>query len=159
MRLITGLLLLCFCSWGVAQDAHDHDHSIYHAFIENKGQWNDDVYFMTKFNGGNLWVEKGRFFYHFQDFTEYQASHAALNKKVIPETLTYKQHALYTELIGANLSNDVIKKEPTSHYYNYFIGNNQSKWVNDVRGYHAITVTNVYDQIDLHFIEKHEELK
>lgn len=159
MRLVAGLLLLCFCSWGVAQDVHNHDHSIYHAFIENKGQWKEDVYFMTKFNGGNLWVEKGRFFYHFQDFSEYQASHAALNKKVIPESLTYQQHALYTELIGVNLSNDVIKKEPTAHYYNYFIGNDQSKWVNDVRGYHSITVANIYDQIDLHFIEKHEELK
>lgn len=159
MRLIASLLLLFICSWSAAQDVHDHDHSIYHAFIENKGQWNDDVYFMTKFNGGNLWVEKGRFFYHFQDFSEYQASHAALNKKIIPETLTYKQHALYTELIDANPSNEVIKMEPTSHYYNYFIGNDQSKWVNDVRGYHGITVKHIYDQIDLHFIEKHEELK
>lgn len=35
----------------------EHSHSIHHAFIENKGQWDEQVLFKSRFEGGNLWIQ------------------------------------------------------------------------------------------------------
>ena len=33
-----------------------------HYFIENKGQWDEQVLFKSSFKGGNLWVQKSKLF-------------------------------------------------------------------------------------------------
>jgi gliding motility-associated-like protein len=152
------LILIClFAAKTFAQEFH-HDHSIHHAFIENKGQWPEQVLFKSTFHGGNLWVEQGRILFHLQDFTEYRRFHANLTQDA-PEELTYTQDLVKLRFPGANRVTRIDKKEKAPHYYNYFIGKDESRWASNVGAYSEFVLHDFYDGIDLRFVEKDEELK
>lgn len=150
------LCLLLISFFGNTQEVHHH-HSIHHSFIENKGQWGENVLFKTKFQGGNLWVEQGKMMFHLQDFSRLQAYHA--NPKSGEDVSSFNQTLLHLNFPGANKVASIQKEHPTRVYYNYFIGNDESKWTSDVRGYGEATLENFYDGIDLKLIEQQEELK
>ena len=148
------LLFLSF--YGVAQEVHHH-HSLPHSFIENKGQWDEDVLFKTKFLGGNLWVEQGKMMFHIQDFSLLQAYHA--NPKSGVDVSKHNQTLLHLNFPGANKVTSIQKEHKTDVYYNYFIGNDRSKWASEVHGYGEAILEDFYDGIDLKLLEQREELK
>ena len=74
VRLI--IVFLCVLAVNLVQGQEiEHEHSIHHAFIENKGQWKNEVLFKTKFSGGNLWIQQHKFVFHLQDFSALKAIH------------------------------------------------------------------------------------
>src|SRR5690554_6730079 len=82
-----------------------HEHSVHHAFIENKGQWAEHVLFKNKIDGGNMWVEQGRVLFQLQDFTMLQAAH--LGKSKIEENLTYREKLVELEFVDALKVNQI----------------------------------------------------
>ena len=60
-------ITLLMVSSGLYAQEIEHAHSAHHAFMENKGQWNSQVLFRSRFEGGNLWVQQRKFFFHLQD--------------------------------------------------------------------------------------------
>lgn len=151
------LFCLLFLSFhGVAQEVHHH-HSLPHSFIENKGQWDEDVLFKTKFLGGNLWVEQGKMMFHIQDFSLLQAYHA--NPKSGVDVSKHNQTLLHLNFPGANKVTSIQKEHKTDVYYNYFIGNDRSKWASEVHGYGEAILEDFYNGIDLKLLEQREELK
>lgn len=128
-----------------------------HSFIENKGQWGENVLFKTKFQGGNLWIEQGKMMFHLQDFSRLQAFHA--NPTDGEDVLTFDQTLLHLNFPGANNVTSIKKDHKTDVYYNFFHGNVESKWASEVYGYGEATLENFYDGIDLKLIEQLEELK
>lgn len=153
------LLFLLLLVSGKSLNAQEitHDHSIHHAFIENKGQWNDDVFFKAHFEGGNLWVEQGRLLYHLMDYSKLHAYHADPKSGV--DVNEFRQLALNVNFVNANKVSKIEKSHETKAYQNYFIGNDKSKWVSDVHGYGEATLNDLYDGIDLKLIEKESVLK
>ncbi len=147
-------LLLTFC--GISQEVN-HNHSVFHSFIENKGQWGEDVLFKTKFTGGNLWIEQGKMIFHLQDFSRLQAFHA--NPKDGEDVLTFNQTLLHLNFPGSNKVTSIKKDHQTSVYYNYFLGNIESKWASEVHGYGEAILEDFYSGIDLKLIEQKEVLK
>jgi gliding motility-associated-like protein len=147
-------LLIGFCS--LSQDI-SHNHSIHHAFIENKGQWNESVLFKSRLNSGNLWVEQGRFLFQLQDFTDAGLNHGVQSRR--NQSALAKER--YIELLfwGANEVKTIDLAEPTSAYYNYYIGNDPSKWASGVHGYGEAVLHDLYDGIDLKLIENELQLK
>lgn len=141
---------------GWAQEIH-HYHSIQHAFIENKGQWKEDVLFKSNFQGGNLWVEQGKMLFHLQDFSQLQAYHA--NPKDGKNVTNFPQTVLHLNFPGSNKVTEIEKSHATSAYYNYFIGNDKEHWASDVHGYGEAVLKDFYTNIDLKLIEEREELK
>lgn len=135
----------------------EHDHSIHHAFIENKGQWQEDILFKSRFDGGNLWVQQKKFVFHIQDYSAMLDAHIA--KKDAKEEPVIKQTVLHVNFPDANRVEDIVKSKGTRSYYNFFIGNDESKWASEVRGYGEALMKEFYDGIDLKLIEEHEELK
>lgn len=157
MKTILLLFLLVFSTFGAwSQEVH-HPHSIHHAFIENKGQWDDQILFKSKFEGGNLWVQQHKMLFHIQDYSAMQGLHA--NVDGANQELTDKQTVVHLNFLGSNEVYEVVKVDPTSNYYNYFLGNDQNKWASDVRGYSEARLNNLYDGIDLQLIEDQEQLK
>lgn len=150
------LLTLFFLKTGFSQEV-SHNHSIHHAFIENKGQWKESVLFKSKFDGGNLWVEQGRFLFHLQDFSQVEEfHHKPVSEDVVPET---KQRLVELLFRGANDIISIEKFNKSTTYYNYFIGSDKSKWASDVHGYGEAILGDLYDGIDLKLIEQEEQLK
>lgn len=156
MKLLVLTLFSVFLLSGAAQEV-EHQHSIHHAFIENKGQWDRNILFKTHFRGGNLWVQQGKILFHLQDFSEFQKAHG--NPLVNASAVTYRQEVVHLNFEGSNKITNITKGAPTSHYYNFFLGNDRQKWANDVRGYSEATLHELYNGIDLKLIEQQEQLK
>ena len=77
-----------------------HDHSILHSFIENKGQWHEQVLFQSKFDGGNMWVQQKKMVFHLQDFSGMHEVHA--NFKEVKNPKQNRQTVVHLNFIGAN---------------------------------------------------------
>ena len=80
MKKTIALSLLIITSFSFGQEI-EHSHSILHSFVENKGQWDNRILFMSKFDGGNLWIQQNKFVFHLQDLSEMQEAHGNFNLK------------------------------------------------------------------------------
>lgn len=136
----------------------EHPHSIHHAFIENKGQWDPAVLFKSHFQGGNLWVQQGKLVFHLQDYSAYQKAHGNFNMRESGAD-RYRQTVVHLNFVGSSPIQSITKSAPSTDYYNFFLGNDRSKWASDVHGYSEATLHNLYAGIDLKLIEEQEQLK
>ena len=143
------LILLCLIGFLSPAQKIEHDHSLQHAFIENGGQWKDDVLFKANFQGGNLWVEQGKMMFHLQDFSKLQQYHASPKDGV--DVSEFNQTVLHVNFPGSNEVTSIDKTEPTEAYFNYFLGNDESRWASNVHGYGEAVLNDFYDGIDLKF--------
>lgn len=124
-------------------------------FVENKGQWDKQVKFMT--NAGN-----GAFFLQNKGFTILQhdakdiervihknqgrnAASAALDRRML------RSHAYAVQFIGANENPEIIPDRPLPSVNNYFIGNDKSKWAGNCKIYGGVTYKNVYPNVDVRY--------
>ena len=158
MRIRFLLLFAVLFMTGTSWSQHiEHDHSIHHAFIENKGQWGDNVLFKSKFEGGNLWVEQGRFLFQLQDHSDVSTNHGKVDSKKTSALAKER----YIELLfwGANDVTEIDASLASKEYYNYFKGNDHSKWATNVHGYGEAILHDLYDGIDMKLIENELELK
>jgi len=123
-------------------------------FIENKGQFNTNVQFQLNHNAGNLYFNNNSVTYQlFQRDKLYQVKHNKTNNGLI------NGHVYKTEFIGANTNTEIIGKEKKSHYYNYFLGSDSTKWSSNNPIYKVLNYTNLYPGIDLIYYEKNSHLK
>ena len=125
-------------------------------FIENKGQWDKEVKFMS--NAGN-----GAFFLQNKGFTVLQYDPKDLEKFVdkmhghaLPQALAKEEkllhsHAYKVEFLNANNNAEIIPDRSLPSVNNYFIGNDKSKWATDCHIYKGITYKNVYPNIDIRY--------
>lgn len=135
-----------------------YEHSPYYSFIENKGQWHNDVFFNSKIEGGNMWVEQGRVLFHLQDYSMLEEAHFA-SKKLSDDVITFKEKVVELKFLNSKTITQVEKGGKTEHYYNYFIGDDPNKWTYDVRGYNEFVLKEIYDGIDIKYIEQEKVLK
>ncbi len=161
MLRLQRIILVCFvfitgASWGQEVDVPQGDYE----FFENKGQWPNGVLYRAKLPSGSIWLEQGRILYHFMDYSELQHSHANpeySNHK--NDSLVFQQDLIAASFVGANLNVTTSKKYQTAYYNNYFLGNNEQHWATGVYGYHHITYHELYNGIDLLFLEQEGALK
>ncbi len=131
-------------------------HSSY-SFMENKGQWNEDILFKSSFKGGNLWIQRNKFLFHLKDFQKLRKNHVNLGNPDL--TAEDKQHVVHLNFKNSTEIKRVSKKNPSSEYYNFFLGNDSSKWASNVQSYTEATLHDLYLGIDLHVLQEDEQLK
>ncbi len=158
LRFALFLYLLLVAFSGKSQEL-TYAHSVHHAFIENKGQWGDHVFFKNKIEGGNMWVEQGRVLFQLQDYSELNEAHFSKKELNNEKDLTYKEKLIVLEIVDALKVNKVEKKGATDHYFNYFMGKNESKWASEVRAYDEFVLKEIYKGIDVRFIEQEKQIK
>jgi len=159
MKLLRLIFFSSFILLSILAKAQEisHDHSIFHAFIENKGQWNDRVLFKSKFDGGNLWVQQNKFVFHLMDHSSVKELHGnPKDNNLIP---SIPQTVVHLNFEGSSEVTQIEKREKTQAYYNYFIGNDQNKWASVVHGYGEASLKDLYPGIDLELIEENGSLK
>lgn len=156
-QLLFLTVLLCLNSW--TQEVHNHQHSIQNAFVENKGQWEEPVLFKANMDGGNLWIQQGKLVYHLMDFSAYTAAHGGHAKQIEENAVNFNQTVVHLNFLNANKVTNNTKLKETSTYYNFFKGSNKSKWVGNVSAFDEIVLNEIYDGIDLRFIENGHDLK
>lgn len=121
-------------------------------FIENKGQWHDDVLFLCRMGGLDAWITKYGVNYNFYK-VERKDNHSFVCEKqnTSVDDKTILGHRVLFELQGGNLNPIPEGRHKQEGYHNYFIGNNPSKHATHVGLYKEVWVKNVYDGIDMRY--------
>ncbi|HEY0067428.1 MAG TPA: SBBP repeat-containing protein, partial [Flavisolibacter sp.] len=125
-------------------------------FIENKGQWDSQVKFRSEVAGG-------AFFIHNNGFTVLQHNPADW-KRILDkshhhdhppedtrESHTLRSHAYRVEFVDGNGTPAISAEKPIITQNNYFVGNDPSKWASGCRIYQAVTIKNIYPNIDVRY--------
>ena len=136
-------------------------------FIENKGQWPQEVKYLCRTNGMNAWITAQGVVYDYyqiirdenaaatQDRLRDGKSPASLvRERHEQENTRIKGHVVRALLQGANARTartNAIAKGQRDGYCNYFIGNNPAKWASFVSLYNEIEVQGVYSGIDVRY--------
>ena len=124
-------------------------------FIENTGQWPDQVLFKSSVQGGNIWLEKKGILYQFSDHGNHYHAHSDKSH----ESEGARQQLVYAKFIEPNAHFEIETEYPGSTYYNYYLGNDRSKWTSGNRSFNRIKYKNLYNGVDLVFFEKNLDLK
>lgn len=129
--------ILLILSYNTTIYAQEFNNSFAHnklLFIENKGQWKDEIKFLAQKNNLNLIVTNQGLIY---DFFELQAENIS------------RRNVISMELVGSNSQKQVSGYKPIDVYYNFFRGNDESKWAVKCKSYDEVVMNNVYNNIDL----------
>jgi len=154
LKKLLNILLLFTCVSSFAQISHIE-------FIENKGQWNDNVVFKAHLPGGNLYLEDDAITYQFydeQDMARFHDLHHHAIQDPKPQDYFMSFHAFKIKFLNAQ-TDKISATEPVSDYVNYFLGNDKSKWASNVKKYRKTTYNNIYFNTDLKFYLEENYLK
>lgn len=130
-------------------------------FVENKGQWENNILYKAQIPGGSLYLENNKLTYQFlkeDDIIKIDDLHHGFVSNPTHQDSIINIHAFNVEFIDA-LTPIVSAKVPRTNYNNYFIGNDTSKWAGGVKKYEQIHYLNIYNKIGLKFYLKDNFLK
>ena len=132
-------------------------------FIENKGQWNDNVKFQGDLNNGAFFLTAKGFTvlqHKADDMQQLRDSHHPKIQSEIPSsnTITLHSHAYEVTFLNASTPT-IISNEAISSYNNYFIGNDPSKWAGNCKIYQEIIYKNIYPGIDVKYYSANNKIK
>ena len=127
------------------------------SFMENKGQWDDDILFKSSFKGGNLWVQRNKFLFHLQDFQKLRKSHGTVTS--IDTNIRNLDHLLYLSFKNSSKVKNTHKDNCSKEYYNFFLGNDKNRWTSDVHSYTSVELFEIYKGVNLRLIQEDEQLK
>ncbi|MGB0840019.1 MAG: PKD domain-containing protein, partial [Chitinophagales bacterium] len=129
-------------------------------YMENKGQWADEVLFRAESYGQNIYLEKDGFTFLYwnpkqvDDFmhrncSESEHEHNCDQHDVADEDYKIDFHAVMVKLDGANELTKLEATETLPEIQNYLKGNDPSKWGTGIHPSKKVWYRNVYDNIDL----------
>lgn len=154
-------ILLFLACWLISMNCWlqepTYKHSVYHPLLENKGQWDEQILFQSRSQEHTIWVQQHGFLYDIRDYRTIQNAHAHPTDN--PTDFSIKSTAIAAHFIGSNTVTQIQKDIPTSHYFNFFLGNDQSKWKENVKGYQQVTLNEFYPNIDLRIIDNDSHFK
>ncbi len=143
-------LTLCTSLLSFSSYAHLPEEKPSLSFVQNKGQWENEVRYRAAIGGGYVWLEEGRFTFLFHNQQDMDALHRAHHGEKIPaaEQLIRKQayRLLFT---GANPSVKVSADNSQQVYHNFYLGADPSRWVSKAATYARVQYSHLYPGIHL----------
>jgi gliding motility-associated-like protein len=129
-------------------------------FIENKGQWPEEVKFYADIPGGRLFIENNTLTYSFDDPAQVESrSHNSHLNMENQRRQSLDRYAVKVNFLDADSEVIPVGIEPNSTKYNYFIGNDEAKWVSGARSYSKVVIEEMYPGIDLEISADADRLK
>lgn len=142
--------LLVFATFFVAGTAFSQTE-----FIENKGQWDKQVRFMSAAGNGAFFLQNKGFtvLQHNSQDIESLAHKGSARSEVARalKNAVLRSHAYSVHFVGANENVQIIPDKPLPSVNNYFIGNDKSKWASNCKLYGGVTYKNIYPNIDVRY--------
>jgi gliding motility-associated-like protein len=127
-------------------------------YIKNDGQWDAPFAYKGTTPRGDFFLSKTGFTYLLGDKDNSEKVHNKHHGKVAgPVTLNY--HAYRMNFVNPNPAVEISDAKQQSHYYNYFIGNDQSKWKSNIHPALNVDYKNIYKNIDAHIYSENGNLK
>lgn len=154
--LLSSLVFVFVLSRSLGQEL-EHTHQNLKALVENKGQWPEGVLYQSATSGGNIWVQQHGFLYDLRDFSKLHRAH---DQRIPDESNGAYEGRLYAaHFLNSNVVHDIIEEKPEAYTFNYFIGNDSTRWANHVQSFNEVTLKNFYNGIDLKLIDKNDAFK
>ncbi|HOK37693.1 MAG TPA: SBBP repeat-containing protein [Bacteroidales bacterium] len=127
-------------------------------FIENKGQWPDEVLYLTRMGGLDVWITKQGVNYTFYKIEKDSNAPKREEDDFLPDKFRHDHaneillgHRVIMDLVGSNANPQREGKQKQEGYYNYLIGNDPSKHATYVGLYKEAIIKNVYEGIDVRY--------
>ncbi len=152
------LVLLCaLCFQAFPARAGEPTH---YELIKNNGQWPSHVLAQSHVSQGQLYLERGGLTWNFMDLSAVAAMHGtAVNPAELQGQARIRGHVFKTHFVGANEAAEVHYVDEQITRYNYFIGQDASRWQGDVPAYGKLIYKELYPGIDLHFYSQDFSMK
>jgi gliding motility-associated-like protein len=132
-------------------------------FVENRGQWLDDVLFRSEVQGGSVFFSDRKLTYSFYNTAQIESAHderlhsatqmVADNKSGKLNCFAYSVEFVESE--NANVTGGL----PYNYKFNYFLGNDSTHWASDVKVYANVNYNSLYAGIDAVFFKEQDQLK
>lgn len=106
-------------------------------YIENNGQWEENILYKSSFKNGFAYVEKDGIVFV---INEEKATCNHEHKSQEHSNDLIKKHAFKLELINANKGIRIKGEGKSINYYNFFIGNDLSKHRSNVHDYKKLNI-------------------
>ncbi|MEL6652845.1 MAG: PKD domain-containing protein, partial [Bacteroidota bacterium] len=143
-------------------------------FIENQGQWVDEVEFKVRLNGGSIFLEDNGLTYLFHQTPKghgHSRGKTDEGGKTYDKGMTFgkgkklgvmnlvRSHAMQVRFPGSNPQPQLHSAIRYDTYHNYFLGSDSSRWAGRVPLFGLVTYEGLYDGIDLRLYGYGEALK
>lgn len=161
-RLIAAIAVLASTSVSVAQDYNNIE------FIENKGQWDKHVRYKGEVDGGAVFITTTGFTILQHNRDDYNALQSLMHEHGMkppysiqrPDgSIVIRSHAYNVDFVGASPNMRVVADKPAQGQNNYFSGSDASRWGEACRIYQAITLQDVYPNVDVRYYTDNGFLK
>ena len=125
-------------------------------FIENKGQWNKEVKFMSLAGSGAFYLQQNGFTVAQNDPNDLENIKERRHREIVGPNLStgagnkVHSHAYSVKFLNS-LNPTILPDKPLPTVNNYFIGNDKSKWAGNCRIFKGITYKDVYPGIDVRY--------
>jgi gliding motility-associated-like protein len=145
-------------------------------FVENKGQWDNQIKFKGELSTGAFFLQKKGFtvlLHHPTDLIRIRRGDhthevkTANNKGARDESKVntsldadiLRSHSYQVEFLGANENAQITPDKELPFFTNYFIGNDPSKWATHARVFQALLYRDIYPNIDVRYYSENGRLK
>ncbi len=109
-------------------------------FVENKGQWPENVLYATHIPGGRLFIEKDRLTYNLLETPRHGEVPDSIEK--------LKGHAFEVQIVNASIEAEGRGVWAHEAKVNYFVGK-QENWASGLKNFREVKLKNVYPNIDM----------
>lgn len=126
-------------------------------FVRNEGQWAGLFNYKAITGGGDAYLSENRITYVVgapgNDLKRDEVKHGQFKST----TLNYHAYRMHFE--GAQANPEIIGGKEQTWYYNYFLGNDPSKWHSGIHPFLALDYKQLYPGIDMHVSSQSGNLK
>ena len=155
--LLLILVLLCNANSQTSDFLNQANRS---CFIQNKGQWDKSVLYLAKSNGMNAWITKNGVVYDYYKINRVNDSVSTLKQHKDNIKLDHKKQEMQSTVSGhvVNMTfenaSDNIQVSGKGKYqtvYNYFLGNDSTKWASNVELNKEIIIGSIYPGVSIRY--------
>jgi len=116
-------------------------------FVENKGQFNKKILFYTKTRGYTLWITKEGLV--FDSIIREKTDKKEKWKDKTPEFKIKGRDISTLRFLNQKKDFKIIPLNKAKYKVNYYIGNDKTKWINNIKTSKGILLKGIYKNIDL----------
>lgn len=158
--LLTGLCMLsCVLTAIARKDPADKTQQL--RFITNGHQWPAQVHYKADVPGGAVFLTGTGFTYSYYSLADldriHELKHAHEGTDVTHEPVRF--HAYRVTMDGCNSNARTVPRDKHPEYYNYFLGNDRTKWATGMAAYAGVRYEDIYRDIDLNVYSQGTSLK
>ena len=125
-------------------------------FVPNAGQWPTQVLFRAEAGNATVWLEKQGITYHLIDAEFLKSLHPDANGQ--RHHVPYKAHA-YRVRYSNSAQATASSADAVAHYYNYYLGNDSTKWAWGVHPVKHAYQEQIYPGIRVHHYSSAQRFK